>query len=159
MMPIPLEYQKSVLYGSIIVGAFIAAFALQAILPSTFAAASDAIGGSIAQSKGGTVYLDPAAAPAAAAATAPAQLNIAENGFIHIGGARVSAVHEGSVTARLTWSSAQLTWQIDSSSAKFYGRNGESLAADTVQIGDVISVSGKLKSGSQIDAQYIRVLK
>ncbi|HVU75261.1 MAG TPA: hypothetical protein VHD38_00245 [Candidatus Paceibacterota bacterium] len=158
MMPIPLEYQKTVLYTSIILTAFIAAFALQALLPSTFAAASEALRGSVAQADGGTVYLDPSAAPAeGAAAQIPAQLNVAENGFIHIGGARVSSVQNGLITARLSWSSAQLTWKIDASSAKFYGKNGEAVDADSIKTGDVLSVSGSLSGGSQIDAQYIRL--
>jgi hypothetical protein len=158
MMPLPIEYQKTALYAGIIISAFIGAFALQAILPSTFAAASEALN-SVAQTSSGTVYLDGEAAPASTAANAPAQLTIADNGFIHIGGARVSAVHEGSITARLAWSSAQLTWQIDSSSAKFYGQNGEALDAASIRIGDVVSVSGTITGSSKIDAQYIRVLR
>lgn len=158
MMPIPLEYQKTVLYASIVVAAFIGAFALQALLPSTFAAAGSALHGSVAQARNGTVYLDPDAAPGASPVVSiPAQMNIAENGFIHIGGAHVSSIQNGVITARLSWSSAQLTWKIDSSSAKFYGTNGETVAAESIKIGDVVSVSGALTGGSQIDAKYVRL--
>jgi hypothetical protein len=159
MMPIPLEYQKSVLYGSIVVGAFIAAFVLQAILPSTFAAAGDAIGASVAQAPSGTVYLQGDAVPSPTAVNVPAQLTIADNGFIHLGGARITALRDGSITAQLNWSSAQLTWQIDGSSAKFYGHNGETIDASAIHVGDVVSVSGTIAGGSQIDAQYVRLQK
>jgi hypothetical protein len=157
MMPVPLEYQKGVLYGSIILSAFIAAFVLQAVLPSTFAAAGEAFRGSVAQSPSGTVYLEPGAAPGALPAHVPAEMTVAENGFIHIGGARIVSIQNGAITARLNWSSAQLTWHIDASSAKFYGPNGETVEAASVQVGDFISASGSLSSGSAIDATYIRL--
>lgn len=162
MMPLPVQYQKTVLYTSIVVGAFLLAFILQAVLPKTFAAASSALRGDVSQSSSKVVYLAASAMPKVpnTGASPAAELNVAENGFTHIGGARVTAVGNGTISASLTWRGSTLDWTIESGSATYYDASGEKMAENALKVGDVVSVSGSFAGSAPtptIQAQYIRV--
>jgi len=157
MMPLPLEYQKTSLYLSVVVTAFLGAFVLQALVPSVFAATSSLLRGDSVQVRGASYV------PAALQGTpVRSELTIANNGFVKLSGARIVAAGNGMITVQAIWSGTIMTWVILHSGATYYGDSGEEIDSGALSIGDQIIISGTLQGTTPnptIDAEYIRLAR
>jgi len=77
------------------------------------------------------------------------EVHISDSGAVLVRGAKVTAVSGSVINASTSWNGASMSWQIMTSGATRYVEHfGNSSAAGAVAVGDLVSFSGTLASGS-----------
>lgn len=111
----------------------------------------------------GKVYLSAAGAAAAdSAASAPApmhEITIANNGLVLLRGALVTSISGDSIRMTVPFGGGVFTWLLKTNAGtKFITREGEEETLADIQVGDVITASGKLAGAGStpvIQVQFV----
>ena len=86
--------------------------------------------------------------------------NIANNGLVYLQGAFVTSISGSRIRVDLKWREGNFKWAIQThSKTKFISPSGEAAALEDIDVGDVVSVTGKLTRGGAepaIAAEYVR---
>lgn len=75
-------------------------------------------------------------------------VQIGDNGNVLVRGAEVTALANGVVTAETEWAGTNITWSVDTDDADVVTRDGDNSSYGDIDVGDEISFSGVLTSGS-----------
>lgn len=85
-------------------------------------------------------------------------VSIGADGTALVRGAKVTAVGAGQITAKASWGSHELTWEVDTDSdTKYVGLSGGNISRSDIEAGDTISFSGTLNGSLSVDAQTVRL--
>lgn len=100
------------------------------------------------------VYLSAAAAAAASSSTSAdtttREIHIANNGLVLLRGALVTSVSGASIRVKIPFGGKDFTWALQANSAtQFITRAGEEEGLADIQVGDIITASGKLAGGGK----------
>lgn len=88
------------------------------------------------------------------------EIHIANSGLVLLRGARVVSISGGAIRLNLILGSSHFTWTAETSTyTKFLTSGGEKKTLADIKAGDVVTVTGKLKSDSApntVDADFVR---
>ncbi|MCR4328900.1 MAG: hypothetical protein NUV53_05355 [Patescibacteria group bacterium] len=88
------------------------------------------------------------------------EIHIASNGAMFLQGARVISITSDGMHVITEWDSGDFTWGVQTNFfTKFTTSKGEKMTSESIHVGDVLTVSGKLiKGGSSpiIAADFVR---
>ena len=88
------------------------------------------------------------------------EMHIANNGLVLLRGARVISNSRGTIRVALAWGSGDFAWKVETDSGtEFLTTEGAKLSLGDIDIGDIVTVTGTLKSSGAepvLEANYIR---
>lgn len=116
------------------------------------------------------VYLGSGVSGGAVEAVAPAvpetkkaaivEIHIANSGLVLLRGARVASIRSGTIRLNLILGASNFTWTAETSTyTKFLTSGGEKKTLADIKAGDIVTVTGKLKTDSApntVDADFVR---
>ncbi|OGG52407.1 hypothetical protein A3H16_02420 [Candidatus Kaiserbacteria bacterium RIFCSPLOWO2_12_FULL_53_8] len=162
MMPSYIFSQRIFTVAAVSVGALLLAglFLYQVHAPPLARALS--AGSAAITSSPGKAYLS-AQAPVVAVSGEEApmvEVNIANNGLVLLRGAHVLAMNGGTIHVGMSWGSSDLTWILETNyNTQFLTQNGKKETLSDIQVGDIVTVTGKISGGGTepiIDTQVVR---
>jgi hypothetical protein len=97
----------------------------------------------------------------AAAANAPLEMHIANNGLVYLKSAVVKSISGSTLTVGIAWGSADFVWTVHSSyMTKLWDKDGQKITLADVQVGDQVRITGALDRNAAeptVQAQIIRL--
>ena len=101
-----------------------------------------------------------AAAPVVSEEAPMREVHIANSGLTLLRGATVISISRDSIRVALAWGSANFTWTVETGyNTKFLTSKGAKETIEDIRVGDVITVTGTLKSSGAepvVEADFVR---
>ena len=88
------------------------------------------------------------------------EMHIANDGLVFMRGARVTSVSGKSIVVAIAWGSMGTSWTVHTNDATYFAtRGGEKITLSKINVGDSITITGKLNQGASqptIEAVAVR---
>lgn len=88
------------------------------------------------------------------------EVMLSDNGNAVVRGAEVTAVGDGTITARTVWNAASLTWTVETDgSTQYVEKSGRGTSRSEIRVGDYVSFSGTIddsKGAFTVDADVVK---